>query len=95
MVMLEDQQVPDYYHPVFLIDLDGVSQGGPGSTQPSSFPWLAAVETLQRKQNLTRLAPKGRLIAAQPVEGIGRQVGQANKGACEVVRSVSKLPDRW
>jgi predicted transglutaminase-like cysteine proteinase len=26
MVMLEDQQVPDYYHPVFLIDLDGVKR---------------------------------------------------------------------
>lgn len=26
MVMLEDQQVPDYYHPVFLIDLHGVKR---------------------------------------------------------------------
>jgi predicted transglutaminase-like cysteine proteinase len=26
MVMLEDQQVPDYYQPVFLIDLDGVER---------------------------------------------------------------------
>ena len=91
MVMLEDQQVPDYYHPVFLIDLDGVSQGGPGSTQPSSFPWLAAVETLQRKQNLTRLAPQRRLIAAQPVKGTGWQVGQANKGPCEIVGWICRL----
>jgi len=50
-----------------------------------SFPRLAAVEALQGEQDLARLAPKRGLIAAQPVEGIGRQMGQANKGACEIV----------
>ena len=72
----------------------GVPSGRAGSTQPSSFPRLAAVQTLQREQDLTSLAPKGRLIAAQPVEGIGRQVGQADKGACEVVRWISRFYGR-
>jgi len=45
------------------------------STQTRSFPWLAAIETLQREQDLTGLAPKGGFVAAQPVEGICRQVG--------------------
>jgi hypothetical protein len=40
---------------------------GAGSTQPSSFPRFAAIKTLQREQDLTSLAPKGRLIAAQPI----------------------------
>ena len=67
----------------------------PGSTQPSCFPRFAAVETLQRKQDLARLAPKGRLIAAQPVKGTGRQVGQADKGACEIVGRICRLYGRW
>ena len=50
-------------------------QSASGLTQPSSFPGIAAVETPQCEQDLTSLAPKGRLIAAQPFEGIGRQVG--------------------
>jgi hypothetical protein len=58
---------------------------GPGSTQPSSLPRFAAIETLQREQDLTSLTPKGRLIAAQPVKRTGRQVGQADKRACEIV----------
>ena len=53
------------------------------ATQAS--PRLAAVETLQREQNLTSLAPKRGLIAAQPIEGIVWQVGQADKGPCEIV----------
>ena len=56
-----------------------------GRSQPKPLPRFAAVETLQREQNLARLAPKGRLIAAQPVEGTGRKGGQADKGACEIV----------
>ena len=64
------------------------------SAKPSSFPWLAAVETPQREQDLTRLAPKRGLIAAQPVEGIGRQIGQADKGACEIVGWICRLRRR-
>ena len=45
---------------------------------------VAAVETLQREQDLTRLTPQRGLIAPRPVEGIGRQIGQAHKGACEI-----------
>jgi hypothetical protein len=40
---------------------------------------------VQREQDLARLAPKRGLIPAQPIKGIGRQVGQADKGACEIV----------
>ena len=65
-----------------------------GSTQPSSFPRLAAIETLQRKQDLARLTPKGRLIAAQPIEGIGRQVGQAEKGLREVIELIHWVASR-
>jgi hypothetical protein len=35
-----------------------------------------------------------RLIAAQPVEGIGRQVGQADKGSCEIVGLANRLHGR-
>jgi hypothetical protein len=38
-----------------------------GRSQPKPLPRFAAVETLQRKQDLTSLTPKGRLIAAQPI----------------------------
>jgi predicted amino acid dehydrogenase len=51
--------------------------------------------TLQRKQNLTGLAPKRGLIAVQPIERIGWQVGQANKGVVEIVGLVSKRVARW
>jgi hypothetical protein len=56
-----------------------------GSTQPSSFPWFAAVETLQREQDLTGLPPKGGLIAAQPIERIGRQIRESHKGEREII----------
>jgi hypothetical protein len=46
---------------------------------------------VQGEQDLTRLAPKGGLIATQPVEGTGRQIGQANKGACEVIGMIRRL----
>jgi hypothetical protein len=67
--------------------LSGVAprRQGPDSTQPSSFPRLAGVETLQREQDLTSLTPQHGLIPAQPVKGTGRQVGQADKGVCEIV----------
>src|SRR6516165_3613014 len=73
----------------------GVASGRAGSKQPSSFPRFAAVETLQREQDLTGLTPKRGLIAAQPVEGIGRQIGEANKGAREVSALICKLYANW
>jgi hypothetical protein len=60
-----------------------------------SLPWFTPVETLQRKQDLTGLTPKRGLIAAQPIERIGWQVGQANKGVGEIVGLVSKRLGRW
>jgi len=63
-------------------------------SQPKPLPRLAAVETLQREQDLTRLPPKRGLIAAQPVERIGRQVGQADIGACEIVERICRLSGR-
>jgi hypothetical protein len=40
---------------------------------PCSFLWFVAIQDIKRKQGLTGLAPKGRLIAAQAVQ---REVGQ-------------------
>jgi hypothetical protein len=73
----------------------GVASGWAGSTQPSSFPRFAAFETLQREQDLAGLTPKRGLIAAQPVEGIGRQIGEANKGAREVSALICRLYTNW
>ena len=61
------------------------------SSNSDSFPRLAAVEALQGEQDLARLAPKRGLIAAQPVEGIGRQVGQADKRPREIVEWIWRL----
>ena len=60
----------------------------------TSFPWLALIETPQREQDLTSLAPQRGLIAAQPVEGIGRQVGKSDKGAREIIRLIGRLRGR-
>src|SRR6516164_1730306 len=64
------------------------------SSQSQSFPWPALAETPQREQDLTSLPPKRGLIAAQPIEGIGRQVGKADKGAREIVGLISCLHGR-
>jgi hypothetical protein len=58
------------------------------------FPWLSSVQALQRKQNLTGLTPKRGLIAAQPIERIGWQVAEANKGVGEI-GLVSERVGRW
>ena len=65
------------------------------SAQPWSLPWLALVETSQREQDLTSLTPKRGLIAAQAVEGIGRQVGQADKRAGDIVALSSGFLGRF
>jgi len=51
--------------------------------------------TLQREQDLTSLAPKRRLIPTKPVKRVGWQVGQADKGACEIVEWICRLYGRW
>ena len=63
--------------------------------QPKPLPGLAAVETLQCEQDLARLAPKRGLIAAQPVEGAGGQIRQANKGPCEIVGWICGFNSGW
>jgi hypothetical protein len=64
------------------------------SAWSQSFPWFAPAEALQREQELTSLTPKRGLIAAQPVERIGRQVREADKGACEILELINRLHDR-
>ena len=59
-----------------------------------SFPWFAPIETLQGEQDLTGLAPEGSLVAAQPVKRIGRQVCEADKGACEIAGLISSVRSR-
>jgi hypothetical protein len=61
-----------------------------GSAQLYSLPRLAPIETSQCEHDLAGLAPKRGFIAAQPIEGIGWQVGQADKGVRELVRLVGK-----
>ena len=58
------------------------------------FPWLSPIQTLQHKQDLTGLTPKRGLVAAQPIERIGWQVGQPNKGVGEIVGLVGKYVGR-
>ena len=46
--------------------------------------WLAAIQCVEGKQDLTGLAPKGRLIAAEPVQRVAGQIGQTQKATREV-----------
>jgi len=64
-------------------------------SQPKLLPGLAAIETLQREQDLTRLTPKRGLIAAQPIKGTGWQVGQADKGPREIVGWICGFNRGW
>ncbi len=41
------------------------------------------------------MAPQRGLIAAQPVEGIGRQIAEANKGAREISPLICILRANW
>jgi len=72
----------------------GVALMWAGLNAPSSFPRSAPFITLQREQDLRRLAPKRALIAAQPVKRTGLQVGQADKGAREIVGWICRLLGR-
>jgi hypothetical protein len=64
-------------------------------TNLHDVPWLSSIQALERKQGLTGLTPKRGLIAAQPIERLGWQVGQANKGVGEIAGLVSKCVGRW
>jgi hypothetical protein len=49
-----------------------------------SFLWLAAIQGIERKQDLTGLAPKRCLIAAQAIERAVGQIGQTQKATGEL-----------
>src|SRR6516164_253325 len=73
----------------------GTSRATSACSKLHDLPWLSSVQALQCKQNLTGLTPKSGLIAAQPIERIGWQVGQANKSVGEIVGLVSEQIGRW
>ena len=70
------------------------SRATPACAKLHNVPWLSPIQTLQREQDLTGLTPESGLVAAQPIERIGWQVGQANKGLGEIVGLVSKYVAR-
>jgi hypothetical protein len=50
-------------------------------TKACSFLWFAAIQGIERKQDLTGLTPKGCLIAAQAIQREVGQVGNAKSNA--------------
>jgi hypothetical protein len=46
------------------------------SETPPSLLWLAAIQIVERKQNLPGLAPKDSFIATEAVEGIVGQIAE-------------------
>jgi hypothetical protein len=52
-------------------------------TEACSFLWFAAIQGIERKQDLAGLAPKGCLIAAQAIEREVGQIGQTQKATRE------------
>ena len=63
-------------------------------TKSCSFLWFAAIQGIKRKQDLTGLAPKGCLIAAQAIECKVGQIGQPQKATGELNGSIERRPDR-
>jgi hypothetical protein len=51
---------------------------------PHSLLWLAAIQMVERKQNLPGLTPKDSLIATQAVEGIIGQIAEPQEPTCEL-----------
>jgi hypothetical protein len=59
---------------------------------PHSLLWFAAIQMVERKQDLPGLAPKNSLIATEAVEGIIGQIGEPQETTCELnIRSNLKL----
>ena len=56
---------------------------------------MTTLQTLERKKQLTGLAPKRGLIPAEPIKGIGRQITEVNIGACEIRRWIWSSCERW
>ena len=59
-----------------------------------SFVWFAAIQGIKRKQDLTGLAPKGCLIAAQAIQREVGQIGEAQKAAGELNGGIERRSDR-
>jgi hypothetical protein len=51
---------------------------------PHSLLWLAAIQIVERKQNLPDLAPKDSFIATEAVEGIVGQIAEPQEATCEL-----------
>ena len=49
-----------------------------------SFVWFAAIQSIERKQDLARLAPKGCFISAKAIEREVRQIGETQKATREL-----------
>ena len=49
-----------------------------------SLMWLAAIQIVERKQNLPSLTPKSGFIATEAVEGIIRQIAEPQETTCEL-----------
>jgi hypothetical protein len=56
--------------------------------------WFAAIQGIKRKQDLTGLAPKGCLIAAQAIEREVGQIGKAQKAMRELNGRIDDRCDR-
>jgi hypothetical protein len=58
-------------------------------TEACSFLWFAAIQGIERKQDLTGLAPKRHLIAAQAIEReVG--IGQTQKATGELSGRINR-----
>ena len=51
---------------------------------PDSLLWLAAIQIVERKQNLRGLTPKSSFIATEAVESITRQIAQPQETTGEL-----------
>ena len=63
-------------------------------TEACSFLWFAAIQGIKRKQDLTGLAPKGCLIAAQAIQREVGQIGKTQKATRELNARIERRSDR-
>ena len=59
-----------------------------------SFLWFATIQCIESKQDLAGLTPKDCFIAAKPVERVAGQIGQPQKGTCEVSGGINEFRPR-
>ena len=51
---------------------------------PHSLLWLAAIQIVERKQNLSGLTPKSSFIATEAVESVIGQIAEPHETTCEL-----------